>query len=74
MSLWLQRGSKLSNSPPKTMSLITLAAPSYAHGSNLLSSTHRRLGQLILWARINWMGKGILTKFKRIQFNSIQFN
>lgn len=72
MSLWLQHGSKLSNTRQKTMTLIALAALSYAHGSNLLYSTHYRLGQLILLARINWMGKGILTKFKIIQFNSIQ--
>lgn len=57
MNLWLPRGSKLSNTLQKTMFLTALAALSYAHGSNLLYSTHHRLGQLILWARTNWMGK-----------------
>lgn len=66
MSLWLQHGSKLSNTPQKMMSLIVLAALSYDHGSNLLYSTHHRFGQVNLWVRINWMRKIILT----IQFNS----
>lgn len=66
MSLWLQHGSKLSNTPQKILSLIALAAPSLDHRSNLLYSTHHRFSQVNLWVRINWMRKIILT----IQLNS----
>ena len=69
MSLWLHR-SKWSNTPWKAMCLTALAVHCYFNGSNLLHITHNRLVQFILLVKINWIGKGVLTRFK--EFNSVQ--
>lgn len=52
------------------MSLTVLTAHCYSSGSNLLYSTHNRLGQLILLEKNKLDGNGVLTTFNRIQLNS----